>query len=74
MNLKQLAESKRPKRGKAHPPCVKSAYFGADDLELYGALAELAPSRNGGGPNLTAYLKSHKEAILAEAEAKKSHR
>jgi len=80
----------RTKRERKRKPCeyvgyksdstrkiVKTVYFfeGDQDMsEIYEALTIISPSRTSSGPNVSAYLKSHKEQILAEAketEAKK---
>lgn len=74
----------RTKRERKRKPCeyvgykggspkriVKPVYFfeGDDDMsEIYEALTKISPSRTSSGPNVSAYLRSHKEQILAEAK------
>lgn len=65
--------AKYPSGGRAK--ITKAVYFyeGDDDMrEIYDAISEICPSRTSSGPNISDYLRSHKDQILAEAEAKKA--
>ena len=63
---------RKPKAvGKLRPAVVRSVYFYEDDeemAEVYEALAQICPSATSGGPNITEYLRSHKDQILREAK------
>lgn len=53
---------------------MKIVYFydGDETMDrVYDALCVISPSRGVGGPNVSAYLRSHADQIVAEAEAKR---
>ena len=70
---KQTEYATYPSGGRAK--ITKAVYFyeGDDEMkDIYDALSEICPSRTSSGPNISDYLRSHKDQILAEAEAKKA--
>lgn len=69
MNFSEfLVERKRQKPHK--PPrqdrVAVSVYFIGPDVELYYALAKKYPSKKEGIPNVSAFIRAHRDEILSE--------